>query len=83
VSALPCRRTKLPARGRRRIRRYEDYLEAMADPEHEEHENMMQWRGPFDPETFSVEKTNKQLEKKFHPVRQVLCSGNLFADHSN
>jgi Plasmid pRiA4b ORF-3-like protein len=49
---------------------YEDYLEAMADPEHEEHEDMIGWRGPFDPEAFSVEKINRQLEKKFRPVRQ-------------
>ena len=49
---------------------YEDYLEAMADPEHEEHEDMILWRGPFDPEAFSVEKINRQLEKKFRPVRQ-------------
>jgi len=49
---------------------YEDYLEAMADLEHEEHEDMIQWGGPFDPEAFSVEKINRQLEKKFRPVRQ-------------
>ncbi len=49
---------------------YEDYLEAMADPEHEEHEDMIAWRGSFDPEAFSVEKINRQLEKKFHPVRR-------------
>lgn len=49
---------------------YEDYLEAMADPEHEEHEDMIRWRGPFDPKAFSVEKINRQLEKKFRPVRQ-------------
>ncbi len=49
---------------------YEDYLEALADPAHEEHEDMIQWRGPFDPEAFSVEKINRQLEKKFRPVRQ-------------
>jgi hypothetical protein len=49
---------------------YEDYLKAMADPEHEEHEDMIGWRGPFDPEAFSVEKINRQLEKKFRPVRR-------------
>jgi hypothetical protein len=53
---------------------YEDYLEAMADPEHEEHEDMIQWGGPFDPEAFSVEKINRQLEKKFRPVRQKTVS---------
>lgn len=49
---------------------YEDYLQAMADPSHKRHEDMMSWRGPFDPEAFSIEKVNKQLEKKFRPVRK-------------
>jgi hypothetical protein len=49
---------------------YENYLAALADPEHEEHEDMILWRGPFDPEAFSVEKINRQLEKKFRPVRK-------------
>jgi pRiA4b ORF-3-like protein len=49
---------------------YEDYLEAMADPNHERHEELMAWRGPFDPDAFSVEKVNRQLEKKFRPVRK-------------
>jgi hypothetical protein len=42
----------------------------MADPSHERHEDMMSWRGPFNPEAFSIEKVNKQLEKKFRPVRK-------------
>ena len=46
---------------------YGDYVEAMADPEHEEHENMLRWRGPFDPEAFSVEEVNQRLWKKFRP----------------
>jgi hypothetical protein len=49
---------------------YADYLEALADPDHEEHENVMAWRGPFDPETFSIEKVNRELERKFRPVRR-------------
>ena len=49
---------------------YEDYLEAMADPEHEEHENMLQWRGPFDPEAFSLMAVNQQLQKKFRSARR-------------
>jgi hypothetical protein len=32
---------------------YEEYLVVLADPEHEEHTNMLRWRGPFDPETFT------------------------------
>lgn len=49
---------------------YADYLEALADTDHEEHENMMEWRGPFDPEAFSIEKVNRELERKYHPVRK-------------
>jgi len=33
----------------------------MADPEHEEHENMLHWRGPFDPDAFSLMAVNQQL----------------------
>ena len=49
---------------------YADYLQAMADPDHEQHEEMIAWRGPFDPEVFSIEKVNKLLEKKFRSVRK-------------
>ena len=44
---------------------YAAYLEAMADPNHKEHEEMMMWLGPFDAEEFSVEKVNQELAKKF------------------
>ena len=44
---------------------YEEYLVVLADPEHEEHDNMLQWRGPFDPETFSAAQVNQVLQKKF------------------
>jgi len=47
---------------------YEDYLVAMADPEQKEHEKLLQWRGPFDPEAFSVENINRQLEKRLGRV---------------
>lgn len=44
---------------------YTAYLEAMADPNHEKHEEMMMWRGQFDSERFSVEKVNQELARKF------------------
>src|SRR5258708_67291 len=47
---------------------YADYLEALASPHHEEHQNMMEWRRPFNPEAFSVDGVNRELEKKFRPV---------------
>lgn len=54
---------------------YEDYLQAMADPSHEQHEDMIAWRGPLNPEAFSIEKVNKQLEKKFRPARKRAVPG--------
>jgi len=42
---------------------YPDYLEAMADPKHEEHESYLQWRGSFDPEAFSAEKATKAMRR--------------------
>ena len=44
---------------------YEEYLTVLADPEHKEHENMLQWRGPFDSELFSPAQVNQRLQKKF------------------
>lgn len=46
---------------------YADYLEAMFDPSHAEHEEKMMWRGPFDAEAFSVDKVNQELARKFRP----------------
>ncbi len=42
---------------------YEEYLVAMADPKHEEHESLMEWRGPFDPETFDAQAATKEMRK--------------------
>ena len=50
---------------------YEDYLEALADPEHQEHENVLRWRGPFDPEAFSPTTVNQELQKKFRSARRI------------
>jgi hypothetical protein len=50
---------------------YQDYLEAIADPEHEEHENMLGWRGPFDLEAFSADEVNSRLRKKFRSARKL------------
>ena len=42
---------------------YADYLAAIADPEHEQHEEMLEWRGPFDPEAFDAKRATKEMRK--------------------
>lgn len=40
---------------------YFDYLKALADPDHERHAEMLQWRGPFDAEEFDAGKRTKAM----------------------
>lgn len=44
---------------------YQHYLEALSDPRHEEHEEMLGWIGPFDPEQFSLARINQGLRQEF------------------
>ena len=44
---------------------YEELLEALDDPSHEEHEAMQEWLGrPFDPTVFSVADANRRLSRR-------------------
>lgn len=40
---------------------YADYLAAISDPGHEQHEEMLKWRGPFDPEAFDAKQATKEM----------------------
>lgn len=43
---------------------YADLLEIIQDPEHEEHEEMLEWLGgEFDPEAFDLEEINQALQR--------------------
>lgn len=53
---------------------YEEYLAVLADPEHEEHGNMLQWRGPFDPESFAPDQVNQRLRKKLRSRKMAKSS---------
>src|SRR5262245_58337854 len=45
-------------------RGYEEFLEAMADPDHERHEEFRQWiGGRFDPEAFDAGKATKRMRR--------------------
>lgn len=42
---------------------YADFLEAINDPDHEQHEEMLEWVGEeFDPQEFDLDLVNKQLK---------------------
>ena len=43
---------------------YDDFVEAVKDPNHPEHEDMLEWWGDdFDPEAFDLEEVNEALQK--------------------
>lgn len=42
---------------------YEDYLDALTNPRHPEHADMLSWRGPFDPAHFDLAQVNLELMK--------------------
>jgi hypothetical protein len=50
---------------------YEEYLEAMANPKHEEHESFMEWRGPFDPEKFDAQTVTKRMRRGLPDWREM------------
>jgi len=50
-------------------------LEALADPNHEDHENMRDWIDSFDPEAFSVETVNKRMRRFFRAPRKPKSAG--------
>jgi hypothetical protein len=43
---------------------YADLLEALADPQHERHEEFMEWCGSLDPEAFDPAKATRQMRKR-------------------
>ncbi|MCA9413831.1 MAG: plasmid pRiA4b ORF-3 family protein [Candidatus Omnitrophica bacterium] len=44
---------------------YDELLESLADPDHEEHERSLEWLGGrYDPEEFNLEKINRLLRRK-------------------
>ncbi len=45
---------------------YAKFLDAVGDPEHEEHDSWLQWAGgAFDPTAFNAQKVNRILKREF------------------
>jgi hypothetical protein len=49
---------------------YAEYLEALADPTHEQHTEMLHWQGPFNPDEFDVENATKAMRRGLPDWRQ-------------
>jgi len=44
--------------------RYAEFLEALADPDSEDHDELLEWEGDdFDPEAFDLARVNKRLSR--------------------
>ena len=43
---------------------YAEYLEALADPSHEQHSEFLDWRGQFDPEDFDAAKVTREMKRR-------------------
>lgn len=50
---------------------YAEYLEALADPKHERHDEFMEWQGAFDSEAFSTEKATKHMRRGLPNWREM------------
>lgn len=49
---------------------YAEFLEALADPEHEQHDDFIEWAGPFDAEKFVAKKATKAMRRGLPDWRQ-------------
>tara|TARA_R110002072_G_scaffold302068_1_gene483670 strand:+ start:2024 stop:2314 length:291 start_codon:yes stop_codon:yes gene_type:complete len=51
---------------------YAEYLEILADPQNDQHQDFLQWYGPFDAEQFDAVKTTKDMRRGLPDWRQLL-----------
>jgi hypothetical protein len=50
---------------------YANYLEAIADPNHEQHEDFMEWGGAFDPEEFNAKAATREMRRGLSDWREM------------
>ncbi|WP_166831562.1 plasmid pRiA4b ORF-3 family protein [Thalassoroseus pseudoceratinae] len=50
---------------------YAEFLEAIADPKHEQHDDFVEWAGEFDPEEFDAGETTKAMRRGLPDWRQM------------
>ena len=42
---------------------FENYLTAIGDPAHQEHDDYMEWNGPYDPDAFDAKVATKAMQR--------------------
>ena len=42
---------------------YNEYLKIIGDPHHEQHDEMLEWRGKIDPELFDSNKAARRMQR--------------------
>jgi len=42
---------------------FADYVEAITNPDHSEHDDLLDWHGPFDPSAFDVTQATRRMKK--------------------
>ena len=50
---------------------YAEYLVTIADPEHDQHEDLIRWRGKFDPNLFNAEKATRAMRRGLPDWRKM------------
>lgn len=50
---------------------YSDFLEAIADPRHEQHDEFVEWAGEFDPAAFDPKKATREMKKGLPDWRNI------------
>ncbi len=55
------------------IRGYARYLKVLRNSLQKDHQDMLDWRGPFDPDSFDGEKTSKRMRRGLPDWRQMDC----------
>jgi hypothetical protein len=50
---------------------YYGFLEAIRNPKHPEHRDLLEWGGPFDPDAFDLDKINAYFQKRSRTRRDA------------
>lgn len=50
--------------------RYPEFLDALSDPEHPEHEAMLEWIGEFESEAFNIDQANAHIKAEVASYRK-------------